>query len=85
MLVIGPLGRALRGDASIAPYIPFTDGTVERGLAPLLAPFPFIANIKYRCRGRRPRRPGRGLRYRLWGGETPPYEPMENERQYPNG
>ena len=37
------------------------------------------------CRGRRPRRPGRGLRYRLWGGETPPYEPMENERQYPNG
>ena len=34
MLVIGPLGRALRGDASIAPYIPFTDGTVGRGLDP---------------------------------------------------
>ena len=71
MLVIGPLGRALRGDASIAPYIPFTDGTVERGLAPLLAPFPFIANIKYRCRGRRPRRPGRGLGYRPWRGQAP--------------
>ena len=24
----------LRGDASIAPYIPFTDGTVGRGLDP---------------------------------------------------
>ena len=24
----------MRGDASIAPYIPFTDGTVGRGLDP---------------------------------------------------
>ena len=37
MLVIGPHGRALRGDASIAPYIPFTDGTVGRGLDPSYA------------------------------------------------
>ena len=37
MLVIGPLGRALRGDASITPYIPFTDGTVGRGLDPSYA------------------------------------------------
>ena len=28
---------ALRGDASIAPYIPFTDGTVGRGLDPSYA------------------------------------------------
>ena len=37
MLVIGPHGRALWGDASIAPYIPFTDGTVGRGLDPAYA------------------------------------------------
>ena len=59
-----------RGDASIAPYISFTDGTVE-GSCPLLAPLPFIANIKHRCRGRRPRRPGRGLGYRPWRGQAP--------------
>ena len=40
MLVIGPHWRALRGDASIAPYIPFTDGTVGRGLDPSMgAPY----------------------------------------------
>ena len=30
-------GACLRGDASIAPYIPFTDGTVGRGLDPSYA------------------------------------------------
>ena len=33
------MGGYLRGDASIAPYIPFIDGTVGRGLDPYYAVF----------------------------------------------
>ena len=70
MLVIGPLGRALRGDASITPYIPFTDGTVGRGLDPSYA----VCHLKFRRRGRRPRRPGRVGVIACGWVKTPPYE-----------
>ena len=54
MLVIGPHGQVLRGDASIVPYIHFAGNTVGRGLDPSFAvhysihakramPFPGIA------------------------------------------
>ena len=91
MLVIGPHGRALRGDASIAPYIPFTDGTVGRGLDPSYAVcndgniYHLLHNKKSYVGGVVPDAPDE-----VWGiarGEvkTPPYEPMENDMQYQNG
>ena len=90
MLVIGPHGRALRGDASIAPYIPITDGTVGRGLDPSYAVcndgniYHLLHNKKSYVGGGVPDA-RTGLTLSPVGGKTPPYEPMENDIQYPNG
>ena len=91
MLVIGPHGRALRGDASIAPYIPFTDGTVGRGLDPSYAVcndgniYHLLHNKKSYVGGGVPDAPDEVCVAAHGGVKTPPCEPMENERQYPNG
>ena len=75
----------LRGDASIAPYSPLYHWYCREGSCPFLSRLPFIVNIKLRCRGRRPRRPGRGLRYRPWRGQDPSLQTSINDRQNPNG
>ena len=89
MLVIGPHGRALRGDASIAPYIPFTDGTVGRGLDPSYAVcndgniYHLLHNKKSYVGGGVPDAPDGAYVIACGGVKTPPYEPMENDIQYP--
>ena len=91
MLVIGPHGRALRGDASIAPYIPFTDGTVGRGLDPSYAVcndgniYHLLHNKKSYVGGGVPDAPDGACVAARGGVKPPPYEPMENDIQYQNG
>ena len=64
-------GHLLAGRCKHRPLHPLYRWYCREGSCPLLAPLPFIANIKHRCRGRRPRRPGRGLGYRPWRGQDP--------------
>ena len=82
MLVIGPHGRALRGDASIAPYIPFTDGTVGRGLDPSYAGcndgniYHLLHNKKSYVGGGVPDAPDGAYVIARGGVKPPPYEPI---------
>ena len=66
-----PAWAGVAGRCKHRPLHPLYRWYCREGSCPLLAPFPFIANIKHRCRGRRPRRPGRGLGYRPWRGQAP--------------
>ena len=93
MLVIGPLGRALACGAmtSIAPYIPFTDGIVGRGLDPSYAVcndgniYHLLHNKKSYVGGGVPDAPDGAYVIARGGVKTPSCEPMENDIQYPNG
>ena len=84
-------GACLRGDASIAPYIPFADGTVGRGLDPSYAVcndgniYHLLHNKKSYVGGVVPDAPDGACVAAHGGVKTPPYEPMENDIQYQNG
>ena len=66
-----PAWTGVAGRCKHRPLHPLYRWYCREGSCPFLAPFPFIANIKHRCRGRRPRRPGRGLGYCPWRGQDP--------------
>ena len=71
----------LRGDASIAPYIPFTDGTVGRGLDPSYAVcndgniYHLLHNKKSYVGGGVPDAPDGADGIVRGGVKTSPYEP----------
>ena len=80
-----------RADDEHRPYIPFTDGTVGRGLDPSYAVcndgniYQLLHNKKSYVGGGVPDAPD-GVCVAARGEvKPPPYEPMENDIQYPNG